>query len=292
MKQVLHRALFTVPLAFVLVPACGGEEPGQERSAPPAADELDVVTGDDEGGGKTGGSDRRGGRGPSRAPLLDTRAYPSETLGAVHGEIRITGDVPDRFPIGARKNKECTHHADVEHLSEVIVAADGKLRDVYVYVKSGFDKSAVPPAPEEAHVVDQRGCIYTPHVSAMRAGQELRIRNSDPTNHNVNLKAKRNGVTGNVNMGPGQEPLSYELEREDKVQLKCDIHPWMSAQVHVSEHPWFDVSAADGTFALPALPPGEYVVEAVHAKLGKARGTVTVKAGESTGIHLTFTSGD
>ena len=123
----------------------------------------------------------------------------------------------------------------------------------------------------------------------MQAGQKMLVKNSDPTTHNVNVKAPRNNASGNVNMGQGQAPLEYLFARRElPVHLKCDIHPWMSAMVYVQEHPWFAVSDEDGTFRIPDVPPGEYVVEAVHEEFGKTRGKVRVEAGASSGFALTL----
>ena len=66
------------------------------------------------------------------------------------------------------------------------------------------------------------------------------------------------------------------------------LPPWMGARVHVAEHPWFAITAADGSFRIPDVPPGEYTVEVVHEQLGKARGRVSVEAGKATGFTLSL----
>ncbi len=274
--------------------ACGGG--GPER--PPAPDEEPAPAADDasaEESGTTGGRPARESSTPD-ATVIDERPYEAPGLGdaglgALHGEIRITGEPPARFPLGAAEQADCRHHPGVEQLSEVVVAEGGKLRNVYVHLRlpGGFDATKIPAPPSAPVVLDQRACMYTPHVLALQAGQTLHVANSDPTTHNVNYTAPRNALTGNRNMGQGQAPLELLFGRpEEKVRFKCDVHPWMGAWVFVEEHPWFAVSGAEGRFEIPAIPPGTYTVEAIHEHYGKVRGRVVVEAGKSLGIALVF----
>jgi hypothetical protein len=114
------------------------------------------------------------------------------------------------------------------------------------------------------------------------------VTNEDPTTHNVHTKSKLNSEI-NKTMGAGQAPLEFRFERSERpVPFKCDIHPWMGAEVYVEEHPWFAVSDAQGRFRIEDVPPGEYVVEALHADLKSARGRVSVRAGTASGIAFTF----
>ncbi|MFT5286796.1 MAG: plastocyanin [Planctomycetota bacterium] len=222
------------------------------------------------------------------ADSLGSAPYESAEFGAMFGEILIVGDVPDRFPIGARKMKECTHFPEVEHVSDIIIARDGKLQNVFVSIESGYDRASIPASSMETVEMNQVGCIYTPHVVALQTGQKLIVKNSDPTTHNVNLNAPKNKGNQNRGMVKGQEPLEFDFRREDRVKLKCDIHPWMSASVYVSRHPWFAVTGDDGSFSIKDVPPGEYVVVAEHEQFGTVRGKVVVEAGTSTGLALTL----
>jgi hypothetical protein len=62
----------------------------------------------------------------------------------------------------------------------------------------------------------------------------------------------------------------------------------MGARVGVLDHPFYAVSAADGSFALPKLPAGTYTVEAIHEELGKQSQEITVVDGQPLEIELTF----
>jgi len=53
------------------------------------------------------------------------------------------------------------------------------------------------------------------------------------------------------------------------VQVKCNQHPWMKAYVGVLKHPYFAVSAENGSFTIANVPPGTYTVVAWHEGPGK-----------------------
>jgi len=267
--------LLCVPLS-----SCGSEAGSGNSSSAKELDQESSEHSSKAGGGRSGKL--------AEAEVLGSEPYDSAELGALYGEIRTPREDVAGFPIGARQKSECTHHPGVEHLSESILITDGKLANAYVYIKSGYDPASVPPGTTEAETLDQLGCIYTPHVLGIRTNQKLLVANSDPTNHNVNVLARRN-KGGNKNMGRGQAPVEYVFPRpEVGIRFKCDIHPWMGARVHVAEHPWFAITAKDGTFRIPDVPPGDYTVEVVHEQLGKTRGRVTVEAGRATGFTLSL----
>jgi plastocyanin len=223
------------------------------------------------------------------APVTSSgdEAYDSAALGALHGTVLFAGEAPERFPYGAGDRPECKHHAEVDQRANIVVVNDGKLAGAFVHLKSGYDGASIPPAPNTAAQLDQRGCMYVPRVLALQLGQKLLVANSDPTNHNVHVRAQRNRAS-NQNVGAGQSALEFTFERAEAVPFACDIHPWMGAVVHVAEHPWFAVSDEHGAFHIRDVPPGEYVVEAEHEKLGSVSGSVKVTAGSSTGFTLTL----
>ena len=78
------------------------------------------------------------------------------------------------------------------------------------------------------------------------------------------------------------------FRRPGIVYIKCEVHGWMGAHVGVSDHPFFTVTGADGSFTLGQIPPGTYELEAWHEKYGTRTATVTVGDGATAEATFTF----
>lgn len=206
---------------------------------------------------------------------------------ALSGAVRYQGTPPagEQIDLGADPYCAQQHSAPVVE-SPVNVAASGGLRDVVVYLREAPRAGgAVPDSPER---LDQVGCIYTPRVVALRAGQTLAIRNSDATLHNVHVRAQKNRE---FNIGqPIQGITSRRVfdQPEVGIDVSCDVHGWMNGAIAVFDHPWFAVSMEDGSFAIENVPPGEYVLEAWHESLGVQQQRVTVTAAGDANVTFTF----
>jgi hypothetical protein len=77
-------------------------------------------------------------------------------------------------------------------------------------------------------------------------------------------------------VGRFRRSLAWFDQPEVMVPFKCDGHPWMSAYAGIVPHPFYAVSAADGTFEIPRLPAGTYTLEVWHEELGVRTAEVTV----------------
>ena len=186
--------------------------------------------------------------------------------GELRGVVRFVGEPPMRRPLAVSGASGCGGAAP---LSDTLIVTDGGVANVLVHARSGLAADSIAPPPDTPLVLDQENCAYAPHVVALRAGQLLEIRTADGVTHNVNAKPRRN-ERFNLSQTPGSPPIEERFERgELSIPLSCDIHPWMSAQVHVLEHQAFALSAADGSFAIRGLPPGRYRFAALHEALGE-----------------------
>ena len=182
----------------------------------------------------------------------------------------------------------CTSEVKGPVYSDAVLAKDGKLQNAFVWIKTGLDGYKGPPAPAEPIVMDQKGCMYKPHVIGARVGQKVIFLNSDPVLHNVRSVAESN-ATFNEMMPTKDMRLEKVFEKtEVPVRAKCDVHPWMSAYVGVVPHPFFAVSNAVGELTLSNVPEGDYEIEAWHEVFGRRTEKLKVKARETVQVKLSF----
>lgn len=208
--------------------------------------------------------------------------------GTVSGTIKFTGTPPEPEPISMNADPACAaFHPEPVYAQTVAVNENGTLKNVFVYVKSSLEGKTFP-APAEPVVIDQKGCQYDPHVFGIQVGQDLEIRNSDATLHNVHSLAEK---SKQFNLGMPIQGMTLKKKFENQevmVKFKCDVHPWMSAYIGVLDHPYFSVSGSDGSFQIADLPPGDYVIEAWHEKYGAQEQTVTVTEEGPASVEFTF----
>jgi len=80
--------------------------------------------------------------------------------------------------------------------------------------------------------------------------------------------------------------LTKKFDKPEVFKVKCEVHTWMSAYIGVFSHPYFAVTADDGSFRLKNLPAGDYTIEAWHEKYGTQ--TMKVKVAASGGATADF----
>ena len=173
---------------------------------------------------------------------------------------------------------------------EVMIMGDaGELANAFVYIKEGIDTSLYRTEKLQPVQLDQSGCLYQPRVMGLRVGQTLEIINSDPTMHNVHSMADKN-KTFNIAMATKGQVIDKTFTRpEVMIPVKCDVHPWMRSYIGVVEHPHFKVTDSSGKYAFDSLPPGKYLIEVWHEKLGSKRAAVVIpKPGFKQSLDISF----
>lgn len=203
----------------------------------------------------------------------------------LRGVVRFVGAPPARRPLPVSAGTGC---GDGAPSTDTLIVTDGRVADVLVHAKRGVKPETVAPAPSEFVLLDQRGCVYSPHVVALRVGQPLAVRNSDSITHNVNAKPQRS-ERFNVSQTPGAPDLVQRFERPElSIPLGCDIHPWMSARVHVLDNDAFGLTSPDGEFEIHGLAPGAYRFEAQHEWLGSVDFDVEFDGIHGVAVELEF----
>jgi plastocyanin len=210
--------------------------------------------------------------------------------GTITGKIAFTGTAPTPKTLDFSADPVCVSAATNKTTDDVVVK-DGKLANVFIYIKSGgaVDKYAFA-IPADEPQIDQKGCRYAPHVLGVMAKQNIKIVNSDNTTHNIHFTPSKN-EDWNQSEPPGAPPKEKSFSRSEiLIPVKCNVHPWMKAYVGVMPHPFFSVSGEDGSYTIKNVPPGEYTIVAWHEKYGEQTQKVTVGAKESKTQDFTFSA--
>jgi plastocyanin len=225
-----------------------------------------------------------------------TAAPYSGPTGTVAGVISFEGTPPAARKIDTAADPVCGQK-NPNLATEDTVVQDGKLANVFVYIKDGTVEGGKKvgeyawSTPTTAVQLDQNGCHYRPHVMGVQVNQKISITNSDATQHNVHPTPKQN-PEWNQTQPNGAPPIEKSFNRpEVLIPVKCNQHPWMKAYIGVMRTPFFAVSGENGAFEIKGVPPGKYTV--VAWREGGANGTektleVTVPANGSAKADFSF----
>jgi plastocyanin len=208
---------------------------------------------------------------------------------SINGTVNYAGKVPTLKPLSMDADPVCAKKHSGPVPAEMLVLGPGNtMANIMVWVSKGLPAGKTWPAPKTPVVLDQKGCMYVPHVMGIMVGQPYRILNSDGVLHNIHTLPKVN-PSFNKGMPATLKETSTTFQKPEAVfHVKCDVHPWMSAYVAVFNHPFFSVTGKDGKFSIPGLDPGTYEITAWHERLGTQTASITVGANDTKSQNFKF----
>ena len=200
----------------------------------------------------------------------------------VTGTITFTGKPPALKPLAMDADPACAKKHGKPVPAEMLVLGSGQtMGNVIVWVSKGLPAGKTYPAPKTPVTLDQKGCVYVPHTMGIMVGQPYRILNSDGILHNVHTLPKINPSFNRAMPATSKEATTSFAKPEPIFQIKCDVHPWMSAYIGVFTHPFFSTTSTDGKFTISGLDAGTYEITAWHERLGTQTASVTVSGSDS-----------
>ncbi|HVJ92082.1 MAG TPA: urate hydroxylase PuuD, partial [Labilithrix sp.] len=82
-------------------------------------------------------------------------------VGTVKGTILLEGTPPPNKELNVGT---CTSDVKGPVMADAVRVKDGMVQNAFVWIKAGLESYKGPAAPPEPVVVDQKGCMYQPHV--------------------------------------------------------------------------------------------------------------------------------
>lgn len=250
--------MFFVPLAMAVLFSCGGGGGTETKEKKPVT--------------------------ATPAPAADPA-----TLGTIQGKVAFTGTKPAPKVLSMDATPACARmHSGPVYAEDVVINANGTLKNAFVYIKSGLAAGEYP-TPTTGVKLDQKGCIYTPRVVGVMVNQPLEISNSDDTGHNIHPMPKVNREWNESQPPKGDLKVkTFPKEELPPILFKCNIHPWMRAWVGVSSHPFFAVTGEDGTFTIKDVPAGEYTLEVWQERYGVQEIKIKVEPKQAVTADFTY----
>ncbi len=197
--------------------------------------------------------------------------------GTITGTVKFVGDVPEAKMLQVDKDQQTCGHDPIPS-EALLISSDASVKGAVVSISNiskgkKFDRSGNLS-------IDQKGCVFIPHVSVVPPGSTVDLLNSDDVMHNLHSWSMKNTAFNEGVAGKGK--LAKTFEFSETIKMTCDVHKWMSAWIIVQDNPYYAVTDDNGNFRIEDVPPGTYTLQAWQESLGKATQEVTVKAGEET----------
>mgnify|MGYP001608230895 CR=1 FL=1 len=213
-------------------------------------------------------------------------SYSVEGGGSISGKVTFAGKIAKQKKIIPTSDKTvCGAHQAI-YSEELVLDSSKGVKNVVVLITNitrGLSTRSLPQA-----VLDQKGCVFRPHVLVVPIGQAVTVRNSDGIIHNLHTQSIKNPPVNLAQPGSAKEISLNPFKIPELVKVNCDIHGWMSAWLWVTEHPYAAVTKEDGSFQISDIPPGKYKLEFWQETLGKLSQEVEVKGDQETKINLVY----
>lgn len=159
--------------------------------------------------------------------------------------------------------------------------AKGSQKGVVVYLEN---VPGTPSIPKNHAIIRQREKQFEPPLTVVVKGTTIDFPNEDKIFHNVFSVSRP--ARFDLGLYKSGTQKSVEFKRAGVVDVYCNIHPDMIAKVKILENGFYTITDGKGAFRIDGVPEGTYPVVAWLPTGDEAKGSVTVKAGESADVKL------
>ncbi|MEM8732736.1 MAG: methylamine utilization protein [Planctomycetota bacterium] len=160
----------------------------------------------------------------------------------------------------------------------MVIGENGEIANLAVYLDARRTKVDLPniAVEKKKHVLDNKGCIFVPHIIVARPGQSIIVKNSDETGHSAYFGFLKNLHSTPVVPANNEKEILLRTDEPAPIPVECNVHPWMKAYLIVKDHPFVGVTNAEGELVIENLPVGEVTFKVWHENSVKSVDEATV----------------
>ena len=219
-------------------------------------------------------------------------AWPGKGFaGQVRGSVLLEGPAPapTMMTIEPKKGDHSTQGCGLlqKASQKLLVDRTGGVQNAVVWLDR---TSSVPTGQSDGTILlDQKECVFSPHVIVVDPGTTIAIRNSDQVLHNVRIfREGKPAMLMHQWQKADASSILWRFAEPGRYIVRCGVHPWMYAWVVVNSGAGAVTDEA-GRFTLAGVPPGHYILHVWHEALGTQDISIIVGAEGETMKPILFT---
>ena len=219
----------------------------------------------------------------SAALAMALSVWPGKGFAAqVRGSVLLEGPAPAPTMMTI-KPKKGDHSAQgcgsLQKASQkLLVDRTGGVQNVVVWL----DVASNGPGTRSNRTIllDQKECVFSPHVVVVDSGTTIAIRNSDHVLHNVRIfQEGKPAMLMHQWQKADASSIFWRFAEPGRYVVRCGVHPWMYAWVVVNSGAGA-VTDGHGRFILSGVPPGKQTLHVWNEALGTREIPIVVATDE------------
>jgi hypothetical protein len=193
---------------------------------------------------------------------------PKETA-TVTGVVLFEGELPRPTTVALRPDMQRATGQKTVDVQPWLVGKDKGLANCVVTLAAKDPKRRVAAKPVANAVLEKDGADYTPRVLVVTAGTTLTYRNKNSLCRCFDVQSSRSLALEPIHdLVPAGSSREVRLDKPTICRVTANLHPHMTAWIHVVDTPFYAVTDREGRFRIAGLPPGEYRVRVWHEEVG------------------------
>lgn len=172
-----------------------------------------------------------------------------------------------------------------------IVGKNMGLANCVVALTAKNQADRATPGPQQYAVLDKEGVRYVPHVLVVTPGTQVILRNkTSPCRGFLVQGNPALGHTFPLTVQPGTEQ-KIAFRAPDTCPVSCPGRPYTKGYIKVVDTTYFAVTDANGHFAIPHVPAGDYLVDVWHeaaGELGSRAGPTEIRVAAGGAQTISF----
>lgn len=206
----------------------------------------------------------------------------AQATGTLAGKVTLAGLAPKlaNLPV-TRDMKVCGTSKPDESLE----VKDGGVKNAVIWFS---DVPAAKDVKVPKQKLDQKSCVFVPHVLAAPANTAVDVVNSDKALHNVRAQEGENRLMNYAMPIPGHV-VPTRLNKQGIFKVSCDVHPWMRAWLLVLPTAAYAITDENGAYRIEGVPAGKHKVRIWHERLGEKDAEIEIVAGKTAEHDVKYT---